>query len=425
MEIMLLIGVMLVLLILRVPIAFALALACLTYLVFASTLPPDILIQRIVAGVDSFPLLAIPLFLLAGNLMNAGGMTRRMVDFAMLLVGRFRGGLAQVNIGASVMMSGVSGAAVADASALGSIMIPSMRRAGYDPHFSAAVTASSAVIGPIIPPSIPMIIYAATTNLSVGALFLAGAVPGIILAVALSITTLIIARKRGFPTVKLFSWRRLAATGVGAVLALAMPAFIVGGIVFGAFTPTESAAIAALYAFVIGKWVFRELRWSALPDILLKTAIGSTVILIIVATATAFGWMLTIERAPAQLLRLLEPLTGSPWLLMLAIGVFLLILGMFMESLAVIVLVTPILYPVVTAAGIDPIHFGTAMVLNLMIGTVTPPIGVVMFIVCRISGSTMGQFLRANTPYFIALFVVLLLVILVPALSTWLPQVLL
>jgi tripartite ATP-independent transporter DctM subunit len=410
------------LLVLRVPVAFALALSSLAYLVFISPLPTEILVQRAVAGVDSFPLLAIPLFLLAGNLMNAGGMTKRMVDFAMSLIGRYRGGLAQVNVGSSMLMSGVSGAAVADASALGSIMIPSMRAAGYDRHFSAAVTASSAVVGPIIPPSIPMIVYAAAASLSVGGMFLAGAIPGVLLGVALATTTYFLSRTRDFPTVAGFSWSEVLRRSLSALIALVMPGIIVGGIITGAFTPTESAAIAAVYAFICGKWIFRELRWSALPKIFMETAIGSSVILIIVATASAFGWMLTVERAPAQLLRLLDPFLETNWLLLLIISLVLLVLGMFMESLAIIVLVTPILLPVTLAAGIDPIHFGAFMVLNLMIGTITPPIGVVMFIVTRIADSTVTEFVRANAPYYVALFAVLLLVIFFPFLSTWLPR---
>ena len=413
--------VMLGLLAFRVPVAFALALACVTYLVFVSDLPLEIVIQRMVAGADSFPLLAIPLFLLAGNLMNAGGMTRRMVDFAMAWVGRFRGGLAQVNVGSSILMSGVSGAAVADASALGSIMIPAMRKAGYDRHFSAAVTASSAVVGPMVPPSIPMIIYAATAGLSVGGMFLAGAVPGIVLGVALVITTYLLARRNDFPVIPGFSWRKIVESSGAAFIALVMPGIIVGGIITGAFTPTESAAIAVVYAFVCGKFIFRELKWSGLPRLLMDTAIGSAVILIIVATASAFGWMLTIERAPAQLLRVLDPFLQTPWLLLLIISLMLLVLGMFMESLAVIVLVTPILLPVTQAAGIDPIHFGTFMVLNLMIGTVTPPIGVVMFLVTRIADSDVASFVRANLAYYVALLTVLVLVVFLPFLSTWLP----
>jgi len=320
-------------------------------------------------------------------------------------------------------MSGVSGAAVADASAMGSIMIPAMRRAGYDRHFSAAVTGSSSIVGPLIPPSIPMVVAGTVANVSVGALFLAGAVPGLVLGLTLMMMTLLLARRKDWPTVAPPGWRIVVKRSADAFLALLAPVIVVGGIVGGYFTPTEAAAISCVYTLFIGAVIYREIRIPDLPKIALQTVITTAGVVIIIGAASAFGYVLTLEQAPAKLVVALGPLVERPWLLLLLFTVVFLVLGAFMESLAIITLVTPVFLPTALAAGIDPIHFITVMVFNLMLGLITPPLGVVMYIVMRISGSTMAEFIRSNAPYYAVLVVVLLLVTFLPSLSTWLPSV--
>jgi len=415
---------LLALFLLRVPVAFALLAVSLAYILFLSPLPPTVGVQRMVSGVDSFVLIALPLFILGGNLMNSGGLTQRMLNATLAYVGRVKGGLAQTNIGVSLVMGGVSGSAVADASALGSMLIPAMRKGGYTAPFSSALTASSAVIGPLIPPSIPMIVIATTAGLGVGEMFLAGAVPGIVLALGLSVATMLLARKYEWPLEAKANLRAIFKRTAVAVPALVAPAIIVGGILSGVFTPTEAASILCVYALVVGVVIYRNLGIREMFRAGLASAMDASGILIIMAAAAAFGYVLTIENVPQLIATALEPLYAVPWLFLLLINILLLLLGMFMEALAVIILLTPILMPAVLAAGIDPVHFATLVVVNLMIGVITPPLGVVMFITNRIAGVTVGDFLRANTPYFVVFGIVLLLVTYVPLMTTWLPGLL-
>lgn len=420
MTIAIIIGLLFVLFFLRVPIAFSILAVSLLYVFALSTLPPTVGIQRMISGVDSFVLLALPLFVLAGNLMNTGGMTRRMVNAALAYVGHVRGGLAQTNIGASVLMSGVSGSAVVDASALGSMMIPAMRRAGYSREYSSALTASSAVIGPLVPPSIPMVVIATAASLGVGDMFLAGAVPGLLVAAGLAVATFFLSRRYAWPVEPRTRFPELVRRTVVAAPALLAPAIIVVGIVGGIFTPTEAGAAVCVYALLIGALLYRQFGrniWS----VFIESASASVSVLFIIAAAAAFGYVLTVEQVPLHLVELREPLYATPWLFLLLINIVLLVLGAFMEGLAVIILLTPVLMPAVLAAGIDPIHFGTIVVFNLMIGTITPPLGVVMYITNRIANVSVGQFIKANAPYFMVLGIMLALVTYVPAVSTWLP----
>jgi tripartite ATP-independent transporter DctM subunit len=411
---------------LGVPIAGALALvAAGTMLVTAG---PDLLvifIQRAYAATTSFPLLAIPFFILAGNLMNAGGTTGRIFAVAKLLVGKVRGGLAHVNVLASMLFAGMSGSAVADAAGLGVIEIEAMEREGYSPRYAATITAASSTIGPIIPPSIPFVIYGSLANVSVGALFLAGLVPGLLVGIGLMIAIAIAARRQNLP--RSAGW---PAFGVAlrivarAAPALALPPMILAVIFTGVATPTETAGVAAALAFVLGRFVYRELAINDLWRILWETGRQTAQVMLIVAMSAPFGWVLIQQQVPNAILQALLGLSSEPWVILLIVNVVLLFLGMFLETIAILIIAYPILAPVMAAIGVDPVHFGVMIVLNMMIGLVTPPVGLCLYVVSGIARVPIAEIGRELAPYLLALLGVLALVTYVPAISTWLPNML-
>jgi tripartite ATP-independent transporter DctM subunit len=409
------------LLLLGVPIAISLAGSCLIYVLLTGRVPDVVVIHRMINGIDSFPLLAIPFFILAGNLMNNGGITTRIFDFARALMGWMRGGLGHVNVGASIVFSGMSGAAVADAGGLGTIEIKAMRDAGYEKGFSVGITAASSTIGPIIPPSLPMVIYGVMASVSVGQLFAAGLVPGLLMGVALMIMITLMARRRGYPRDSRFSVGVLWQTFRRAFLSLLTPLIIVGGILSGAFTPTEAAIAAVVYALFLGGVVYRILTWRRLIKVSMETIETTAVILLIVAGASIFAWILTSNQVTQHVTDLLGPFADNPIALLIIINLVLIVVGCFMETIAAITILVPVLLPAAVAAGVDPVHFGVIMVLNLMIGLLTPPVGMVLYVLSRVSNISFEECMRGTLPFLVPLVISLLLVTFIPAISLWLP----
>jgi tripartite ATP-independent transporter DctM subunit len=412
------------LLILGVPIAVALGLSSLVFILLSGQVPDLVVIHRMVNGVDSFPLLAVPFFILAGNLMNTAGITNRIFDFAKACVGWMRGGLGHVNVGASVVFAGMSGAAVADAGGLGTIEIKAMRDAGYDADFSVGVTAASSTIGPIIPPSLPMVIYGVVASSSIGQLFAAGFIPGLMMAAALMIMVTWYARTRGYPRDARFSLLVLWISFQRAFLSLLTPVIIVGGILGGLFTPTEAAIAASAYALLLGVVIYRTLTPRRLLRVSFDTIETTAVVMFIVAAASIFAWILTSNRVTEHFASLILAITENPILILLMINVILLIVGCFMETIAAITILVPVLLPIVVKLGIDPVHFGVIMVLNLMIGLLTPPVGMVIYVLSRVSGVPFERCVSATAPFLVPLVAVLLLVTFVPQLSMFLPTLL-
>ncbi|RMC36476.1 TRAP transporter large permease [Paracoccus alkanivorans] len=408
-------------LVIGLPVAITLGLSSMAYLLW-NGMPLVVIPQKMYAGMDSFVLLCIPGFILAGNLMNGGGITGRIIRFAQALVGWVRGGLAQTNVASSMLFGGISGTAVADAASIGGMMIPGMKKAGYPADFSAAVTAASSTVGPIIPPSVPMIIVGSLSGISVGKMFIAGAVPGILLGLAMMVTTYIIAVRRDFPRQMWQGWRELGISFLGAFWALAMTALIVGGMLSGYVTPTETAVVASIYAVIVGAFIYRELPLARIPGILIDSAVSSAGILALVGTANVFGWILVSEQIPQMIANAVLSITDNRILVILLINVVLLIVGMFMETIAALIILFVPLMTLAQGVGIDPLHFSVFAVLNLMIGLTTPPVGVCMFVCANIARLPLAPVIRALIPYLITNILVLLLVSYVPAISTWLPS---
>ncbi|PXW65549.1 tripartite ATP-independent transporter DctM subunit [Loktanella sp. PT4BL] len=417
-------GTLALLLIIGVPVALALAGASMAFIVLESSIPPVMVLHRMINGVDSFPLLAVPFFILAGSLMNHAGITDRIFAFAKAMVGWMRGGLGHVNIGASVLFAGMSGAAVADAGGLGAIEIKAMKEGGYDPDFAVGITAASSTIGPLIPPSLPLVVYGVVSSTSIGQLFAAGLIPGLVMALALMAMVAWYAHMRGYGRDAGFAWSVLASTFKRAFLSLLTPVIIVGGILAGLFTPTEAAIAACAYALALGGIVYRTLTFRKIKAISMDTIETTAVVLLIVAAASIFSWILTSSRVTEMVAQGILGHTQNIILVLLLINVVLLIVGLFMEPVAAITILTPVLLPVVVELGMDPVHFGIMMVLNLMLGLLTPPIGMVLYVLARVADIKFESAVQATAPFLIPLGLVLLLVTYVPALSMWLPELL-
>ncbi|MBE3598546.1 MAG: TRAP transporter large permease [Limnochordaceae bacterium] len=413
--------VALVLLLAGLPIPFVIGLAALAGLQ-AGGLPLALAVQRMFAAQDSFQLMAIPLFILAGALMNAGGLSERLVALAEALVGRLRGGLNHVNILSNVFFSGISGSAAADASAVGSILIPAMERAGYRRELAAAVTAAASLIGPIVPPSIPMILYGVQAEVSIARLFLAGAVPGLLLAAAQMATAAWVARREGLVAGRKGNLAEILRALRGAIWAAFMPVLILGGILGGVFTPTEAAAAAVAWALLVGAFVHRELTLARIGRALAEAALTTGIVMLMLATTEILAWILARDQIPQRLAMAVAGMDVPPWLVLLLVNVALLIVGIPLEPAPALVLLVPVLMPLVQRIGVDPVHFGVIMVLNLVIGLVTPPVGASIFVVSAISRVPLGSMAKAMVPFLVASLVVLLLVTYVPALSLWLPS---
>jgi len=403
-----------------VPVAVSLGLASLVYIMMAG-LPDTLLIHTMIGGIDSFPLLAIPFFILAGHLMNTGGITTKIFAFARALVGWLPGGLGHVNVGASVIFAGMSGAAVADAGGLGNVEIKAMREAGYDTDFSVGVTAASSTIGPIIPPSLPLVIYGVMASVSIGELFAAGLIPGLLMAVSLMIMVAWYARKRNYPKDSHIDFCNIWVTFKAALLPLMTPIIIVGGIATGVFTPTEAAIAAVCYAMFLGLVVYRSLNWKHLVRVSMDTIETTAAILMIIASAAVFAWILTSNQVAVMLGETLLGISENKTVLLLIMMVIVLAIGLFMETIAAITILVPVLLPIALTAGIDPVHLGILMILNLMLGLLTPPVGMVLFVLSEVSGVSFERCVKATMPFLIPLITVLLLITFFPAIALWLP----
>jgi C4-dicarboxylate transporter DctM subunit len=408
-----------------VPVAFALGLSTVTALLVSGSFPMLVLLKETFTGIDSFPLMAVPFFILAAELMSGGSLTNVLLRFAGQFVGHKRGGLGYTNVVALTFFSGISGSALADAAGPGSMMIRMMDKAGYDRAYAAALTAATAIVGPIIPPSIIMIIYAlADDNVSVGALFVAGLLPGLLIAVAMCIVNWHISKKRNYrgdderPTgmdILRTTWRALPA--------ILLPVLILGGMRAGWFTPTEASVVAVFYALICGKYVYGTLKWSAVPDILWRSALLTASVLIIIAMSASFAWVLTIEGVPQAVASWISDMQLSQWTFLIVINIFLLLFGIFIEPLPGVMVLVPILAPVAAKVGIDPTHFAMIVIFNLTLGMITPPVGGLLFVTSNVSRVPMAALTRELVPFLYAHGVVLILLTFVPAISTWLPHV--
>lgn len=416
----------LVLLLMNVPIAAALGLS--TLLTALSLGFPEgqtlyVIAQRMANGVASFPLLAIPFFILAGLLMGRGGMARRLIDFANALMGRFPGGLSYVNVLTCMMFGSISGSATAAVSSVGGFMIPEMTKKGYKRPFTVALTTSAATVGLVIPPSNIMIIYAVVTgHVSVAAMFLAGILPGILIGLMLMAVCLLISVRRKFGAGEAAGWREIARTGLSAAPSMLLVVIVLWGILGGVFSATEASAIAVLYAFILAVGLYREVRLRDLPDILLQTGVTTAVVFLLISTSVAMTWVLAIENIPQNLCAALLALSDNPVVILLIINAALLFVGAFMDMTPAVLIFTPIFLPVAVDLGIDPVHFGIIMIANLCIGLCTPPVGTCLFVGCGVGKTGIAEVTRPMLPFLAAMIVALLVITFVPALSMWLPS---
>ncbi len=447
------------------PVAMAMAAASLIYLLFVPSSPPFVVVHRMVSGIDSFPLLAVPFFILAGNLMNTAGITHRIYSYALALVGWLKGGLGHVNVVGSVVFAGMSGTAIADAAGLGTIEIKAMTDHGYDPEFAVGVTAASATLGPIIPPSLPFVIYGMMANVSVGSLFLAGIVPGVVMALLMMLTVAYFAHKNGWGGDVKFEWPKLLkalgetlvviswplviwllVTEVGtqaqltvlvglvllfaadklfnfqAVLPIMTPVLLIGGMTTGVFTPTEGAIAACVWALILGFLWYRTLHFKLFVKICLDTVETTATVLFIVAAASIFGWLLTATGVTAAIGQWVLGVTDQPWQFLLLANLLMLFVGCFLEPTAAITILVPILVPICQQLGIDLVHFGLVMVLNLMIGLLHPPMGMVLFVLARVANLSVERTTMAILPWLVPLIGSLILITYVPSISLWLPR---
>jgi tripartite ATP-independent transporter DctM subunit len=407
-----------------VPVAFALGLSTVTALAISGNFPMLVLLKETFTGVDSFPLMAVPFFILAAELMSGGSLTEVLLKFAGQFVGHKRGGLGYTNVVSLTFFSGISGSALADAAGPGSMLIRMMDKAGYSRAYAAALTASTAIVGPIIPPSIIMIIYAlADDNVSVGALFVAGVVPGIVIAVAMCVVNWYVSKQRNYKGEGVMpSWPDIVRTTWKALPAILLPVIILGGMRAGWFTPTEASVVAVFYALVCGKYVYRTLAWSAVPDILWRSALLTASVLIIIGMSASFAWVLTIEGVPQAMANWISGQNLSVWTFLIVLNIFLLIFGIFIEPLPGVMVLVPILAPVAAKLGVEPIHFAMIVIYNLTLGMITPPVGGLLFVTSNVSRVPMSDLTRELKPFLWAHGVVLVVLTFVPALSTWLPH---
>lgn len=423
MELLILLLGFVILLILGIPVAYSLGLASFLALLFMPEVPWVIYAQRMASVLNSFPLLAIPLFILAGNIMNIGGITDRIYRFARSLVGHWKGGLAHVNVLGSMIFAGMSGAALADVAGIGQIEIKAMKDQGYPTAFAATLTAATSTIGPIIPPSIPFVLYAVIGEVSVGQLFAAGALPGVIMGVLMMLMTWRISVKRGFPSDPRANLRQIWNTFIDAVAPLFTVVIIIGGILGGIFTPTEAAAVACVYALILAI-VYKEISWKRFYKILLDTVKTTGTILLIYATASMFGWLITFEKVPEMVSQWMLGVSQNHYIILIIINIVLLIMGMFLDINSALLISMPVFIPLIMELGIDPVYFGVIVVLNLMIGGLTPPFAMLSYVVSTVAKVSFEDVTRESIPYIVMLLVALVIVTMIPQISLWLPTVL-
>ena len=416
------IGSFVILLALGIPIAIGLGGSAMVYVLLQEDLSLTMLTQTTFAGMAAFPLLAIPLFILSGNFMSEGGLTHDLVKFARLLMGHISGGLGLATILASAIFAAISGSAVATAVAIGMVMIPAMKQAGYDEEVGAGVTAVASCMGPIIPPSIPFILYGVIANVSIGALFLGGVAPGLLLGAGLMIYMYCVAKKRHYPLEKKATLKELLFGAWKALPALVMPVIIMGGILGGAFTPTEAAGVVAAYALIVGGVFYRKIKLRRIPDILINSCAESAMVMLLLGLSEPFAWVIAAEQLPQMIIETIGKISTSPTVVLLLINLLLILVGIPLETAPAITIVTPVIAPMAVQLGIDPVHLGIVVCFNLVLGLVTPPVGGVLFSICSISGLSIERLCKGVwVPFFIGL-VVLALITYIPALTTFLPK---
>jgi tripartite ATP-independent transporter DctM subunit len=424
-HILVLAGSFIFLLVLGVPISFCIGISTVVTMLISIDAGPAVttVAQRMATGLDSFALLAIPFFILSGQLMNRGGIARRLINFAKALVGMLPGGLAYVHILAAMLFGSISGSAVASSAAIGGFMIPQMKKEGYDLDYSAAVNITSATTGLIIPPSNILIVYSlASGGVSIGALFVAGYLPGILIGISLMVIAGLIAYRRGYPTAPRVSIKQGVFRFLDAIPSLFLIVLVIGGIVAGYFTATEASAIAVLYTFILSVLIYREVKWKEIPKILVDTSATTSIVMLLIGTSMGMSWIMSYENIPQNVSSALIALSDSRIVILLIINVLLLLVGTFMDMTPAVLIFTPIFLPVVMQLGVDPIHFGIIMVLNLSIGLCTPPVGSVLFIGCGIAGTSIARIIRPLLPLFIAMLISLLLITFIPEISLFLPR---
>ncbi len=414
-------GVWLITILAGLPLFVSMGLACLAFLLIAG-MPVTVLPQKMAGSINSFPIIAAPLFILMGNILAAAQLTDKIVAFASAVIGWVRGGYAHASILTSMIFAGMVGSAVADAAGAGAIEVRAMRKAGYRPETAASITAAAATIGPIIPPSLPMVIYGVTADVSIGKLFLAGVIPGVLMGLALMVMVSLVARREGMTRKAFVGFKVVGKTFLNGFFALMTPAVILGGIFGGFFTPTEAAAVACLYALFLGFVVYRTLTWEHIGPILAETAETTGLVLVLVMAAGALGWCISISRLPQTLTPMILETIKDPLVFLLMANLLMLLIGCFMEALAAMLILIPILVPAAISFGINPVQFGVVMVLNLILGTIHPPIGVVLFVVTRIADVSFETMSRAILPWLIPLVAVLLAITIWPPLTLWLPS---
>jgi C4-dicarboxylate transporter DctM subunit len=418
-------GVLILLILIGLPIAFAMGLtAVIFFVVLGETSVLCMLPARMYSSTTSFTLLAIPFFILTGNLMNSGGITQRLFRFAQNSVGHLKGGLGHVVVVSAMIFAGMTGAAVAEAAAIGTVGIEGMAKRGFDRKFCAAIIASASTIGPVVPPSIPLVIYGSITGTSVGRLFLGGFAPGFLMGLLFMVVVYIVSIKRDYPKEKRATFRELMRSSWGASTAVITPVIIIGGMIFGIFTPTEASVVAAVYALFLTMFIYGEVKIKNLPRILWETLESSVRVLFIISAAGIFGWLLIHQKVPEAVIHGLLSLSSNPWVVLMVINVILLMLGCFMEGIAVILLTVPIFMPVITKLGVDPVHFGLIVTLNSMVGLLTPPVGMVLYTMASVARVSVMDLAHELRWHIAALILVLVLVTQIPIITTFLPNLL-
>lgn len=410
-------------LLIKVPVSFSLAIAALAALTVAGHIDTTVIVQRMYTASESFALIAVPFFILAGGFMDSGGISRRLVNFASSLVGHVKGGLAMVSVVASMFFAGISGSTAADTAAIGSILIPAMEKKGYGKDMATSVQATAGSIGIIIPPSIPMVILGITAGISIGGLFLGGFIPGILMGAALMATSYILACQRNLPAEPRASFREVVKSFLDSVLALMTVVIIMGGILSGIFTPTEASVIAALYSFIVGYFVYKELSLKDLPQIMVRTAVTTGVVVLCIATASSFGWIVAAERIPAKIAEAILSISSNKYVILTLFNLLMLFLGTFLDVTPIIIIVIPIIFPIAMRLGVSPIHFGLMTIVNMAIGQCTPPVGISLFVSSGIAKASLGEILGTYWKYLLAMVIVLFIITFIPGLVTFIPSI--
>lgn len=409
-------------LVFQMPVSFCLIISTVLAMFVASDIDSIAIVLKLFRACGNYHLIAIPFFILAGGFMESGGISRRLVNFSSALIGHIRGGLANTSVAAAMFFAGLSGAAAADTAAVGSLLIPAMKRKGYGSDIATSVMATAGSIGIIIPPSIPMIILGVTAGVSIGGLFMGGVLPGLLMGLSLMVVNYIYCKVRKIEPEERVSFKELVRSCLDSILAILTVVIIVGGIVGGMFTATEASVVAAFYSFIVGFFVYKELKFKDMPAIFVKSAVTTGVVVFTVAAASGFGWILTAENIPAEIAAFVISLSDSKWIIMLLLNALFLVMGTFLDPSAIIIILVPIVWPIVMQIGVEPIHFGVAMIVNMAIGQCTPPVGIALFVASGISGITLNDVLKCYWKYLAAMVFVLLLVIFVPFFSTWIPS---